>query len=208
MAYKKTKNLLKIKLRGLSIVEIVTAIGLIGLVSVMVISVYFAHFRLFSNQSQGIDLANENRLALDEMAIQIKEAQAVVSTCAAINPCAYNTGPAIIVLQVWPLDSNGNPQDPGTSNYDYVVYKRDDLQNPQLVKITYPAAISTRKAGTDVLANDVYNLAFTYKDDTGTDVGANPTLASEVTVSLTNTNTNFGKTNTITQSTNAVLRNK
>ncbi len=201
MAYKKTKNLLKIKLRGLSIVEIVTAVGLIGLVSVMVISVYFAHFRLFSNQSQGIDLANENRLALDEMAIQIKEAQAIADTCTACS--GYTTGTATVVLQLWPLDSNGNPTDPGASNYDYVVYKRDDLENTKLVKITYPAAVSTRKAGTDVLANDVSNLQFTYSPDNLT-----PTTATEVTVTLTNTNTNFGKTNTITQSTEAHLRNK
>lgn len=203
---KKAKGLLKNKIRGVSLIELVTAIGLIGLVSVMVISVYVTHFRLFSNQSQSIDLANENRLALDEMAIQIKEAQAIVSTCAACS--GYTTGVTTVVLQLWPLDASGNPTDPGGSNYDYVVYKRDDLQNTKLVKITYSAAISSRKSGTDVLSNDVSNLAFAYKDNAGTDMSATPTLASEVTVSLTNTNTNLGKTNTITQSTEAVLRNK
>lgn len=199
--YKKTKNLFKIKLRGLSIVEIVTAIGLIGIVSIMVISVYLAQFRLFSNQNQSIDLANENRISLDEMAIQIKEAQAVVSTCAACS--GYTTSATIVVLQLWPLDANGNPTDPGASNYDYVVYKRDDLENTKLVKITYPSAISTRKSGTDTLANNVSNLQFVYSPDNLT-----PTTATEVTVTLENTNTNMKKTNTITQSTEAHLRNK
>lgn len=198
---KKAKSLLKNKIRGVSLIELVTAIGLIGLVSVMVISVYVTHFRLFSNQSQSIDLANENRLALDEMAIQIKEAQAIISTCAACS--GYTTGATTVVLQLWPLDASGNPTDPGSTNYDYVVYKRDDLQNTKLVKITYSAAISTRKAGTDVLANDVSNLQFTYSPDNLT-----PTTATEVAVTLTNTNTNMKKTNTITQSTEAHLRNK
>lgn len=201
MAYKpkKAKGLLENKVRGVSLIELITAIGLIGLVSIMVISVYLAHFRLFSNQSQNIDLANENRLALDEMASQIKEAQAVVSTCAACS--GYTTSTTTVVIQLWPLDASGNPTDPGSTNYDYIVYKRDDLQNTQLVKITYSSPISSRKSGTDTLSSDVSNLQFTYDN-------ANPTLASEVTISLTNTNTNMKKTNTTTQSTEAVLRNK
>ncbi|EKD62559.1 MAG: hypothetical protein ACD_52C00128G0002 [uncultured bacterium] len=201
MAYKSKKA------RGVSLVELITAIGLIGLVSIMVISIYITHFRLFSNQSQSIDLANENRLALDEMAIQIKEAQAIVSTCTYPACSGYTTSATTIVLQLWPLDANGNPTDPGSSNYDYVVYKRDDLENTKLVKITYPATISTKKAGTDVLASDVSNLTFAYYNPFPT-VSPDPTQATEVNVSLTNTNTNMGKTNTITQSTEAVLRNK
>jgi hypothetical protein len=202
MAYKLSKTTFA---RGVSLVELITAIGLVGLVSIMVISIYITHFRLFSNQSQSIDLANENRLALDEIASQIKEAQAIVSTC---SDCSgYTTSQTTLVLQIWPLDASGNPTNPGGSNYDYIVYKRDDIQNTKLDKKTYPASISSRKAGSNILASDVSNLTFAYYNPYPT-VSPDPTLASEVTVSLTNTNTNLGKTNTITQSTEAVLRNK
>ena len=52
---------------GFTIVELLTSISIIGLVSLLVASIYFAHFRLFSNQNTAIDVASENKLALDEI---------------------------------------------------------------------------------------------------------------------------------------------
>lgn len=212
MAFKKTafrKHRRKIAdlMRGLSVVEITGAIGIIGIISIMIVSIYFAHFKLFSNQSKTIDIANETRIALDTITNQIREASGVVSTCPGTSP--YNgcgsatTSSTVLVLQLWPLDSNGDPTDPGTTNFDYIVIKRDDLENTKLTRQIFPSAISSRQAKTDILSTDVANNGLTFDYD-----NADFTQAGEITVTLTNTATQFGKAYTQTQETKAVIRNK
>ncbi len=217
MAIKKHRKRLADLLRGMSVVEITAAIGIIGIISIMVVSIYFAHFRLFSNQSKTIDVANETRIALDAITNQIRESSAVVSSCPVGSPyngcggattsstatsCNNTTSySAKVVLQLWPLDSNGNPTDPGSSNYDYVVIKKDDLENTKLKMITYPSSISSRKPSSLILSDEISCLSFTFDN-------ADPTQASEVTAGITNTTTQFGKTYIQAQETKAVIRNK
>jgi len=217
MHLKKHQKRLADLLKGMSIVEITTAIGIIGIISIMVVSIYFAYFRLFSNQSKTIDIANETRIAIDAITNQIRESSAVVSSCPVGSPyngCGGSTTStsatscnnttnysAKVVLQLWPLDSNSNPTDPGSSNYDYVVIKRDDLENTKLKMITYPSSTSSRKSSSLILSNEISCLSFTFDN-------ADPTQASEVTAGITNTTTQFGKNYTQSQETRAVIRNK
>ena len=62
--------------------EILIGIGLIGIIALFVASVYFAHFRLFSNQVTIIDVATQNKIALDEMTNEIRESQQVAARIA------------------------------------------------------------------------------------------------------------------------------
>ncbi len=204
MSFIKHKKRLADLLKGMSIVEITAAIGIIGIISIMVVSIYFAHFRLFSNQSKTIDIANENRISLDAITNQIRESSGVASSCCSGS---YTTSSTVLVLQLWPLDASGNPIDPGASNYDYIIVQRDILENTKLVRITIPSATSSRQAKTDILSTDVSNLQFAYLDSNEQPV-ADQTLASEVKVTLTNTSVQFGKTYAQTQETKAVIRNK
>ncbi|OGD94355.1 hypothetical protein A2697_00020 [Candidatus Curtissbacteria bacterium RIFCSPHIGHO2_01_FULL_41_44] len=186
-----------LNLHGFTIIELITGLAIIGLVSILVASVYIAHFRLFSNQNTAIDVASQNKLALDEIVNQIRQSQSVVTTCA---DCAGDTTSAtVLVLQLWPQDASDEPLDNG--NYDYIVYKRDATDNTKLVRKIVADASSSRTSGPKIIATTISDLQFTYDN-------ANPTQAGEVTTSVTTTATSQGKTQTTTQKAKAVLRNK
>src|SRR3990167_4893772 len=123
--------------RGLSLIELLIAFSIIGLVSILVASVYFAHSRLFSTQNTSIDVASQNRLALDEMTNQIRESQAVVATCTLCPP--DSTSDTVVILQIWPIDSSGELFQPAGSDYDFIIYKKDSSDNT-LVKKIIPGA--------------------------------------------------------------------
>ena len=187
-------------IKGISLIELITGIAIFGLISVMVVSIYFAHFKFFSNQSKTIDLANESRNALEDITNQIRESSTIVSTC---TPCGSNsTSSTVLILELWPLDTNGYPQSPGASDFDYIMIKRDDLENTKLTMTTYPSGISSRPSSSKILSEDVSNLTFEYNPP------GDPTAATEVTITLTNTSGELGKTHTLTQEAKAVLRNK
>ena len=184
---------------GFSIIELVTGFAIIGLVSILVATLYFANFRLFTNQNTQIEVSSQNKTALGEMINQIRESESVVSTCSA---CAGDTtSPTVLVLRLWPLDASGEPFDPGTTAYDYVVYGSDTTDNTKLTKKTLPDAGSTRAGQTKTISSNVSNLQFSY-DNT------DPSLVMEVTIDLENSQTVNGKTQTSTQSSKAILRNK
>ncbi len=178
-------------------VELLVGAGLVGLVSILVATIYFAQFRLFSNQNTLVDISSQNKLALDEITSKIRESQTIVANCCS----GETTSASVLVLRLWPQNASGEPIDPQASAYDYIIYRRDTQDNTLLIKKIEADPSSSRDSGTDIIANSVSNLQFTYDN-------ADPTLANQVTVSLTNSAVASGKTHTITQSASAVLRNK
>lgn len=181
-------------LSGLTIVEITVGLALIGIISLLVTTIYFTHIRLFGSQTTLIDVASQNRLALDEITNQIRQSQAV-----ATSVDGDTTSATVLVLQLWPLDASGEPLDSG--NYDYIIYKRDSTDNTKLIRKIVADATSSRTSGTKTIASAISDLQFTYDN-------ADPTLVLEVTVTLTTTGNANGKTQTTTQSAKAMLRNK
>ena len=192
-------NNLTIK-RGFTLVEFLVGFGLVGIISVLVAALYFTNFRLFSNQNASIDINSQNKIAIDEITNQLRQSQAVASSCCGGDASGVNA----LVLQLWPLDVNGDPTDPNP-NYDYIVYKIDPTDPTRIQKKTVPAAGSTRPASTKVLSTDLAanGLSFTYAPD-----NASPQTAEKITVSITTTKTANGKTQTVTQTGNGTLRNK
>jgi|SRR3990167_448278 len=202
IVHSKTKTVnrepITVNQNGLALIELLIAFSIIGLVSILIAAVYFAHSRLFSTQNTLVDVSSQNKLALDEMTNQIRESQEVVSTCAL---CAGDTtSNSLVVLQIWPIDSSGEPFEPTGSDYDFIVYKRD-TDNTKLIKKIIPGAGSQRKASQKIIATNISDLQFTYDNP-------DPTLASEVTINLTTSAISGGKTITSSQTTMAVLRNK
>lgn len=185
--------------RGFTLVELITGLAIGGFVLAIVASIYLSHFRLFSNQNTAIDAATQNKLAFDEITNQIRQSQAIVSTCASCG--GDTTGADILVLQLWPLDASGDPLDPQGTNYDYIEYRRDPTTPTKLIRKTYPYATSSRKSGTRIVATNVSALTFAYDN-------ADPTLALEITTNVTTTAIANGKTQTTVQSAKAILRNK
>src|SRR3990172_639071 len=121
---------------GVSLVELLIAMSIVGFLGVLIAALYFSHFKLFSSQNTRIEVASENKIALEEMTNQIRESQGVAASCCSPTE---TTSADVLVLQIWPLNASGDPTEP-TSGYDYIVYKKvSDTLKKQIV----PAAGST-----------------------------------------------------------------
>lgn len=184
---------------GFTLVDLITGLAISGFVLAIVAAIYLAHYRLFSNQNTAIDAATQDKLALDEITNQIRQSQAVVSTCSSCS--GDTTGANILILQLWPLDANGDPQDPMGTNYDYIEYRQDASNATNLIRKTFPYQTSTRKSGTRIVATGVTSLTFTYDN-------ADPTQALEITADVKASGTANGKAQITDQSAKAILRNK
>lgn len=186
--------------KGFSLIEIVIGFSLISIVSVLVASLYFTNFKLLSHQSTSIDIYSQNKIAVDEITNQARQSQGVAASCCSPQE---TTSATVLVLQLWPLDVNGEPFDPGTTNYDYIIYKVDPSDSTRIQKKVVPYATSTRPASTKVLSTSLgaNGLQFSYNDVT-------PSLVSIVTISISTAGTSAGKTQNVTQTGSATLRNK
>jgi len=160
---------------GVTLVELIAGLGIIGVIIVMLASLYFAHTRLFSNQNTSIEVASQNRLAVDEITNQIRESEAVVSSCTACSP--DSTSQTTLILQLWPLDTNGDPTEPTTGS-DYIIYKKGDNDNTKLIKKIVADTSSSRQSSEKIIATNISSLTFTYEPDNN-----DPPTATAVTVS-------------------------
>src|SRR3990170_5897708 len=183
---------------GVSLVELLIGMSIVGFMGVLIAALYFSHFKLFSSQNTRIEVASENKIALEEMTNQIRESQGVAASCCSPTE---TTGANVLVLQIWPLNASGNPTEPNpnpTPQYDYIVYKKvaDTLK-----KTIVPAAGSTRQASDKIIASKINTLRFTYDN-------ADVSQAAQVTINLTTQNTVNNVTQTDTKTSTAVFRNK
>lgn len=185
--------------RGISLVELLMGAGLASFLIIVFISLYLGHFKIFSNQNMSMDVASQIKLGLDEIANEIRESQTVVTTCA--NCGSDQTSATILILRLWPLDTSSEPFEPTTSDYDYIIYKLDPIDNTEFMKRVLPDPTSSRKADNRIIATNIAGLQFTYNN-------ADPVQATEVTVSITGTKTAFGRTYTQTHEKQVLLRNK
>ena len=183
---------------GVSLVELLIAMSIVGILGVLIAALYFSHFKLFSSQNTRIEVASENKIALEEMTNQIRESQGVAASCCSPTE---TTGANVLVLQIWLLNASGDPTEPNPSpapQYDYIVYKK---VSDTLKKTIVPAAGSTRPSSDKIIASKINALAFTFDN-------ADVTQAAQVTINLTTQNTVNNITQTDTKTSTAVIRNK
>lgn len=195
MGYKKT---IKIK-KAFTIIELLIVFSLSSVIIMVLGSVFVSHFKLFNNVKSLVEVSSSNKLVLDELITQIRESDAIVSTCSACG--GITTGSNSLILELWPLDTSSNPFEPTSNNFDYVLYFRDPTKTNNLIKKIIPDTTSSRVASTKIMANDISNLSFSYNN-------ADPTLAGEITATVQNSLVIAGRTQTTSQQVKAVLRNK
>ncbi len=183
---------------GFTLVELLIGSTILAIVILILGKVFISNLKLFLDESSAIAITEANKIALDEVINQIRESQAVAANC---TPCGADTsGSNVLILQLWPINTNGELYDGGV-NFDYIVYKRDVQDNTLLRKIVYPNAVSTRPASNKILSTNVANLSFAYNN-------ATPSQASEVTVTIKNSTNSSGKIQETERQSKAVLRNK
>ena len=179
---------------GVSLVELLIGMSIVGFIGIFITSLYFSHFKLFSSQNTRIEVASQNKIALEEITNQIRESQGVTASCC--SP-AETTGTDVLVLQIWPLNASGDPTEP-TSGYDYIVYKK---VNDTLKKKVVPATGSTRPSSDKIIATKINTLAFTYDN-------ADVSQAAQVTINLMTQDTVNNVTQADTKTSTAVIRNR
>jgi len=202
MNYKLLTNNWRHRRPGLSLLELQIVIAIFGGISLLTGAVYFAYTRLINEEKTTIEVASQNRNAIDEMTNQIREAQSVAMDCT-ICGTVSDSSPTVLILALWPIDASGNLFQPAAGEYDYMVYKLDSTPNDKnLLKQIIPnGTTSSRINASKILSSDVKTILFEYNN-------ASPALASEVTITLTNEKTSFVKTHTYSQQSKASLRNK
>lgn len=184
---------------GFTLIELLIGFMLFGLLTFLMASIYISHYRIFSNQNTSINVATQARQALDEITNNVRISDSVVSTCTGCG--SDTTGANLVILQLWPIDSNKNPLDPGSSNFDYIIYKQSPADTTQLIRIIIPSSISSRKSSTQVIASSVNSLQFIYNN-------ANPVNATEITTQISVQSKSISKNITSTQQKTAFLMNK
>lgn len=183
---------------GVSLVELIIGMSIVGFMGVLIAALYFSHFKLFSSQNTRIEVASENKIALEEITNQIRESQGVSASCCSPTE---TTDANVLVLQIWPLNASGDPTEPNpspTPQYDYIVYKKvADTLKKQIV----PASGSTRPSSDKIIASKINTLTFTYDN-------ADASQAAQVTINLTTQNTVNNVTQSDTKTSTAVIRNR
>jgi len=188
---------------ALSLVELQIAMVIFAGITLLIGSIYYAQTRLFGEEKKTIELSSENRIALDEVTNQTREAVSVVLGCT-ICGSVTDSSSTVLILSLWPLDSSGEIFEPTSGEYDYIVYKLDDPPNSEnLEKFIIPNGTTSQRINTSkILASSTKSILFQYNDPVNID------QSTEVTVTLTSEAKSYIKTHTFSQSSKAVLRNK
>jgi len=182
---------------ALSLPELLIAVVIIAIISTLVGAIFLSHAKIFSDQKTQVYVSSQNRLGLDEMVNQTKEASSV-DTCPA-GTCgvgAVSPTNTLMVLKIWSIDVSGNPID---TSFDYIVYQRNS--SPRTVtKSVYKAAGTYRQTVTNkIISADAINLLFTYN--------SLPPATTQVTIQLDNETNSLRGNRTISQTAKARLRN-
>src|SRR3990167_6729571 len=178
---------------ALSLPELLIAVVIIAIISTLVGAIFLSHAKIFSDQKTQVYVSSQNRLGLDEMVNQTKEASSV-DTCPA-GTCgvgAVSPTNTLMVLKIWSIDVSGNPID---TSFDYIVYQRNS--SPRTVtKSVYKAAGTYRQTVTNkIISADAINLLFTYN--------SLPPATTQVTIQLDNETNSLRVNRTISQTAKA-----
>jgi len=185
---------------GLTLIEILVAMGIATVVGVLLVVIIVNSAGIFTQQSSKVQEGLNINDALAAVRGSIKQASAVaVSYTNGLT--TYTTGSNQLVLKVASIDSSGNIID---SSYDYFVFFQD--QSYLRFKI-FPDPSSARKQGDQIFSNAVNSLNFQYFNSALPPVEVSPASAAKISVTLT-LNTKIGANfTTSTVTTEANLRN-
>ncbi len=187
---------------GLTLVELQIAALIFGGIALLIGGIYFSYTRLFNEDRTSIQVASENRIALDEITNQIRESPGVVINCT-ICGLSTTSSSTVLIIKLWPLGANGETFEPTSGEYDYVVYRLNPSNSTSLIKEIFPNGINSSRIQTSkILAPNTKTILFTY--DNPQDMAA----SAQVTVTLTIEAKSLTKTYTVNQSSKSVLRNK
>jgi len=175
--------------QGLTLIELLISIVLLSILLTVFTSAFVSGIKVYQREFQTANLQSENRIVLDRIISDIKQAYNVEDT----------SDSDTLVLALPAIDASGNILYEATGQFktDYFTYTKNGTS---LEKEILPDASSSRTAITKTILDKVSNLTFTYLPDLSS--------AEEVEVRLITQDQSSGKTITVNNLGRGVLRNK
>ncbi|MBU1031946.1 hypothetical protein KKE03_03435 [Patescibacteria group bacterium] len=187
-------------MKGLTLIEILVAMGIAAVAGVLLLVIIVNSSSLFTSQSSQVSTGLNINDALMQVRSIIKQSNAVASSYT-VDSTTYTSGENQLVLKVPATDSSNNII---ADTYDFFIFFLD--QSILHLKI-FPDTLSSRQASDGVFSTSVDSLIFRYFNSVAPSEEVAPQAATKIRVTLTlkqKTGTTF-VTNTATSEAN--LRN-
>lgn len=191
---------------GLTLIELVIAIGLFSLLSITLTAIFNQAWRSYYYQQAKTHLQGKAEQAINKIVDTSRETLTVVSTYTASDENTYTTSDQELVLELAAIDENNQII---ADQYDYFIFLRDPTNNKNLLLLVYPDEASARPEEDKVLTDRLASLAFSFQNDQGETIVSNfeETVMIEINLSLEG-EPKYGQTAQVQTTSKARLRNK
>lgn len=187
-------------MRGLSLIEIIIAIGVAGLIGGLLILIIVNSAGIFYKQSSKLSEGLNINDALSQIRKTIKQSNAV-QTSFTSGPQIFTSSPTQLVLKVPAVDNANNII---INTFDYFVYY---LDQKSLHFTVFPNSLSSRKTQDQLFSTFVDNLLFQYLSLANPPVEVVPPDAQKIRISITLKQKSGTDFEIITATSEANLRN-
>lgn len=164
-------------MRGLTLVEVLIAMGISVVVGVLLLAVIVNSSGLFYSQSSKVGQGVGVNDALSKIRSTIKESAGIVPAYA-FESTTYTTGATQLVLKLPSLDGSGNII---SDTFDHFIFFPDQTK---LRFKSFPHSLSIRKMQDQILSLNVDSIKFQYFDSATPPNEVAPTTAAKVRISL------------------------
>lgn len=168
----------KKKQKGLTLVEVLVALGVSALVGTLLLVIITNSAGIFYKQASKVESGLNINDALVNFRENIKQSSSVAETYTYFST-TYNSGTTQLILKIASIDSSDNII---ADTFDYFVYFLDEKK---LRLKTFPGVGSSRKAQDRIFSTVVDSLLFEYLNSAFPPVSVNPTVALKVRITLT-----------------------
>ena len=166
-----------LKNRGLTLIEILVAMGIATVAGMLLLVIIVNSAGLFQGQSSKVQTGLNVNDALSKIRASAKQASAIANSYTD-GQTVYTTGSDQLVLKVASVDGEGNIIE---NLSDYFVFFKD--QSYLRFKV-FPDPSSFRKVSNEVLTASLESVVFNYFNLDNPPLEVNPSQASKVRISI------------------------
>lgn len=163
--------------RGLTLVEVLIAMGIATIVGGLLLVIMVNSAGLFYKQSSKVEQGLGINDALGKIRESVKQASSVASSYTS-GSTTYTSGASQLVLKVPAIDSAGNII---SDTFDHYVFYKDEAK---LRFKIFPDLTSIRKSADQIFSTNADSLLFQYYDSLSSEVTPSSAVKVKITLSL------------------------